>query len=374
MKRLLAAFIFFTRLPFGRIMAVPADCFKHVVPYWPIVGWLTGGILAGTLWLLAQVLPLQVAWIGAIVVRLLVTGCLHEDGLADFCDGFGGGTTRERTLAIMKDSHIGTYGVVGLIVYFLLWSQMIVFPLGILCAVAFCADVYSKWCVSHMVNLLPYARKEEESKAKILYADHTVSSTYYPNKKAIGIVFDEKKRKAIGLEYFLNEPSCMGDSIYYEVSDITSCEEEELETCATDGKINTQKIKQSCQASEEYMNMTDDGILKTYVPDGCSAAWCGAGQWYIPSIAELKQIYKNLRNINAALALNGIVGLLNTTCTTCWRYHNYYGWFPVFSSNVYHRQSNDEEYAAYYIYSFNSDGVSRQSSYGINKIVLAIQY
>ena len=155
-------------------MAVPADCFKHVVSYWPIVGWLTGGILAGTLWLLAQVLPLQVAWIGAIVVRLLVTGCLHEDGLADFCDGFGGGTTRERTLAIMKDSHIGTYGVVGLIVYFLLWSQMIVFPLGILCAVAFCADVYSKWCVSHMVNLLPYARKEEESKAKVLYSRMTL--------------------------------------------------------------------------------------------------------------------------------------------------------------------------------------------------------
>lgn len=174
MKRLLAAFIFFTRLPLGRIMAVPADCFKHVVPYWPIVGWLTGGILAGTLWLLAQVLPLQVAWIGAIVVRLLVTGCLHEDGLADFCDGFGGGTTRERTLAIMKDSHIGTYGVVGLIVYFLLWSQMIVFPLGILCAVAFCADVYSKWCVSHMVNLLPYAREEEESKAKVLYSRMTL--------------------------------------------------------------------------------------------------------------------------------------------------------------------------------------------------------
>lgn len=155
-------------------MAVPADCFKHVVPYWPIVGWLTGGILAGTLWLLAQVLPLQVAWIGAIVVRLWVTGCLHEDGLADFCDGFGGGTTRERTLAIMKDSHIGTYGVVGLIVYFLLWSQMIVFPLGILCAVAFCADVYSKWCVSHIVNLLPYARKEEESKAKVLYSRMTL--------------------------------------------------------------------------------------------------------------------------------------------------------------------------------------------------------
>ena len=174
MKRLLAAFIFFTRLPFWRIATVPSECFKHVVPYWPIVGWLTGGVLAGTLWLLAQVLPVQVAWIGAILVRLLVTGCLHEDGLADFCDGFGGGTTRERTLAIMKDSHIGTYGVVGLIIYFLLWSQMgTVIPLATLCAVAFCADVYGKWCVSHIVNLLPYDRKEEESKAKVTYSRMT---------------------------------------------------------------------------------------------------------------------------------------------------------------------------------------------------------
>ena len=175
MIRLLAAFIFFTRLPFWRIATVPAECFKHVVPYWPVAGWLTGGLLAGTLWLLAQVWPVQVAWMGAIVVRLLATGCLHEDGLADFCDGFGGGTTRERTLAIMKDSHIGTYGVVGLIVYFLLWARMgTLLPLPTLCAVAFCADVYAKWCASHIVNLLPYARKEEESKAKVTYSRMTL--------------------------------------------------------------------------------------------------------------------------------------------------------------------------------------------------------
>ena len=44
---ILAAFIFFTRLPFWRIREVPAECFKHVVPYWPLSGWLTGGIMAG---------------------------------------------------------------------------------------------------------------------------------------------------------------------------------------------------------------------------------------------------------------------------------------------------------------------------------------
>ena len=84
---ILAAFIFFTRLPFWKIREVPAECFKHVVPYWPLTGWLTGGIMAGTLWLTGQILPVSLAWIIAIIARLFVTGCLHEDGLADFLDG-----------------------------------------------------------------------------------------------------------------------------------------------------------------------------------------------------------------------------------------------------------------------------------------------
>ena len=86
---LLAAFIFFTRLPFWRLKEVPSECFKHVVPYWPWVGWLTGGLMAMVLGLGSQVMPLSLAWILAIVTRLLVTGALHEDGLADFFDGFG---------------------------------------------------------------------------------------------------------------------------------------------------------------------------------------------------------------------------------------------------------------------------------------------
>lgn len=169
MKNTLAAFIFFTRLPFWKIKEVPAECFKHVVPYWPLTGWLTGGIMAGTLWLAGQVLPASIAWIMAIIARLLVTGCLHEDGLADFLDGFGGGSTRERTLAIMKDSHIGSYGVIGLIFYFLLLLQMRNLPLNFLCILVFCGDCWSKFCASQLINYLPYARKEEDSKAKVVY-------------------------------------------------------------------------------------------------------------------------------------------------------------------------------------------------------------
>ena len=169
MKRLCAALIFFTRFPWGKIAQVSVDDFKHVVPYWPLVGWLTGGILAGTLWLAAQFLPIQVAWLVAIVVRLLCTGCLHEDGLSDFFDGFGGGGTRERILSIMKDSRVGTYGVVGLIGYFLLFTQMHLIPFSTLCVVAFCADAYTKAVVAQIINLLPYARTEAGSKAHVVY-------------------------------------------------------------------------------------------------------------------------------------------------------------------------------------------------------------
>ena len=135
MNNILAAFIMLTRLPFWKIKEVPAECFKHVVPYWPLVGWLTGGVMAAVLWLAGQIMPVSLAWILALIARLLVTGCLHEDGLADFLDGFGGGTTRERTLAILVLS----------------------------------GDCWSKFCASQIVNYLPYARKEEDSKSKTVY-------------------------------------------------------------------------------------------------------------------------------------------------------------------------------------------------------------
>ncbi|MCR5709112.1 MAG: adenosylcobinamide-GDP ribazoletransferase [Bacteroidales bacterium] len=173
--RLLAALIFFTRLPFWRIREVPGEYFKRVVPLWPFTGWLTGFITVLFFWLFSQVMPLTPAWILALCSRLLVTGCLHEDGLADFIDGFGGGTSRERTLAIMKDSHIGTYGVIGLIIYFAL---MIVLPSSLsrdtLCLVVLCGDCWAKCCAAQLINFLPYARTEETAKNKTVYSRMTL--------------------------------------------------------------------------------------------------------------------------------------------------------------------------------------------------------
>ncbi len=167
---ILAAFIFFTRFPFWRIKEVPAKHFKNVVSYWPLVGWLTGGSTALILWLAAMILPNHVAVIVAIVWRLFITGALHEDGLADFFDGFGGGTTRERILSIMKDAHMGSYGVLALIMYFLLlYSLLISILLPITACVIIAGDVWSKFIAAQLPNVLPYARKEEDSKAKTVY-------------------------------------------------------------------------------------------------------------------------------------------------------------------------------------------------------------
>ena len=165
-----AALIFFTRLPFWRIHQPPQASYKAVVEYWPLTGWLTGGVMAATLYFGSMVLPHAVAVIAAIVVRLLITGALHEDGLADFFDGFGGGGNRDRILAIMKDSHIGTYGVLGLIIYMLLLGTALYsLPVTVAALTILAADPFAKMVTSQLVNMLPYARREEDAKNKTVY-------------------------------------------------------------------------------------------------------------------------------------------------------------------------------------------------------------
>ena len=172
-----AALIFFTRLPFWRLYQPPQASYKTVVEYWPLAGWLTGGAMAATLYFGSMVLPHAVAVIAAIAVRLLITGALHEDGLADFLDGFGGGGDRERILAIMKDSHIGTYGVLGLIIYMLLLGTALYsMPVVVAALMILAADPFSKMVTSQLVSMLPYARREEEAKNKTVYRKPTLAA------------------------------------------------------------------------------------------------------------------------------------------------------------------------------------------------------
>lgn len=177
MNQILAAFIFFTRLPFWRIKEVPAECFKTVVNYWSLIGWLTGGSMALSYVLSSYLLPQPLPILIALIVRILLTGGLHEDGLADFFDGFGGGRNKAQTLAIMKDSFIGSYGVLSLILYYLLfYTLMQQIPSAILPSLLIAGDAWSKFSASQLINRLPYARKEEESKAKVIYNRMSIST------------------------------------------------------------------------------------------------------------------------------------------------------------------------------------------------------
>jgi adenosylcobinamide-GDP ribazoletransferase len=127
--------------------------------------------MAATLYVGSMYLPYIVAVLLAIVVRLLMTGALHEDGLADFLDGFGGGGhDRERILSIMKDSHIGTYGVLGLIIYeLLLVATLYSLPPTLAALTILAADPYAKMVTAQLITMMPYARKEEEAKNKTVY-------------------------------------------------------------------------------------------------------------------------------------------------------------------------------------------------------------
>lgn len=122
----------------------------------------------------SQLLPASTSVLAALGIRMLLTGALHEDGLADFCDGMGGGRDRAHTLSIMKDSHIGTYGVLGLIIYALgmysLLSSLSTHSPALVCPMLLIADVWSKSCAAMLTAQLPYARKEEEAKTRVVYA------------------------------------------------------------------------------------------------------------------------------------------------------------------------------------------------------------
>ena len=170
MKRLLAAITFFTRIPLYKWVNIPSDCFKKMVEWWPLAGWLTGGVMAAVYYFASMAFPQLIAIILALLARLVLTGALHEDGLADFCDGMGCGEEREKILAIMKDSHIGTFGVIGLIFYFmLLIASMGYIHSDYLPIMMIAADAGSKFFAAQTINFLPYARTVEEAKNKTIY-------------------------------------------------------------------------------------------------------------------------------------------------------------------------------------------------------------
>jgi adenosylcobinamide-GDP ribazoletransferase len=157
----LTAIMFYTRIPVPKNIVYSDDLLNKSTKYFSFIGWIVGGFGALVFYLSQFVLPISISMILSMVSTILLTGAFHEDGFADSCDAFGGGWTKEKILEIMKDSRIGTYGSVGLILilatkYFSLTSISVeLIPL-----VLIAGHALSRYTATGMIFFSKYSRED----------------------------------------------------------------------------------------------------------------------------------------------------------------------------------------------------------------------
>ncbi|NOS88597.1 MAG: adenosylcobinamide-GDP ribazoletransferase [Methylococcaceae bacterium] len=173
--RLQLALSFYTRLP--SVGVLDYTQLPQSAIYLPVVGWLVGGVSALAFYLAVQVWTAVTATVIALAVAILLTGGLHEDGFADVCDGFGGGWGKSQILAIMKDSHIGVYALLGLLVLMALkLSLLTALPIAAVPGVMLAAHSISRLQPLSLMHCYPYARTGD-SKASV--------AVYKPSRKEL---------------------------------------------------------------------------------------------------------------------------------------------------------------------------------------------
>ncbi len=181
LRHYLLSLQFFTRVPVtGRVadwVGFSPAMLRASAAHLPGVGWLVGGVVAVGSWLLLVLLPASpfaplVAAVLGTVASVLMTGAFHEDGLADVADGLGGTQSRERALEIMKDSRVGAFGAIA-VVLALLAKVSLLALLGslyglVLCVALFTGHVVSRFWPLLTIRLLPHVGDVAGSKSKPL--------------------------------------------------------------------------------------------------------------------------------------------------------------------------------------------------------------
>lgn len=163
------ALMFYTRIPCPAWVTHDPVYLNKATRYFPLMGWITGGISALVYWSASFVFHAPLAVLLAMITSIFVTGAFHEDGFADVCDGFGGGWTKERILDIMKDSRTGAYGTIGVVLILLLKYICLVsinsydIPLVLLAA-----HSSSRLFAVLLITLSNYVRENDDAKAKPL--------------------------------------------------------------------------------------------------------------------------------------------------------------------------------------------------------------
>lgn len=160
---------FFTRLPVPGWVGHSAEALNHSARYFPAVGLLVGGIGALVYWLALHLWPQPVAVLLSMAATIYATGAFHEDGLSDTVDGLGGGWEKARILDIMKDSRVGSYGVVAMVLAllgkFVLLSSL---DPAIVPFVLLAGHAVSRFCATLLLATMDYVRDDLLSKAKPL--------------------------------------------------------------------------------------------------------------------------------------------------------------------------------------------------------------
>jgi len=163
------AVMYFTRLPVPTWVDHSAGFLNHSTRYFPLVGILVGLITATSFVLFNFLFNPVIAVLLSTTVSALITGAFHEDGLADFFDGFGGGWTKEKILEIMKDSRIGTFGFMGLFLVIVLkvFALQAFDPYDVP-VLLISGHALSRFIAVTVIYTHTYVREDETAKAKPL--------------------------------------------------------------------------------------------------------------------------------------------------------------------------------------------------------------
>lgn len=167
------ALMFYTRIPCPKWVDHDPEFLNQSIRYFPLIGWIVGAISGLVFYLVGLYFSTPVAIVLSLTVSVLVTGAFHEDGFADTCDAFGGGWTKKKILEIMKDSRLGTYGVIGLLLLMTLKMTLIyefsrIVQYEFLTVMLFFIGVHSvsRFTASTFIFTHEYARDTADSKAK----------------------------------------------------------------------------------------------------------------------------------------------------------------------------------------------------------------
>jgi adenosylcobinamide-GDP ribazoletransferase len=161
------AFQFLTRIPMPSI-AFETDSLARAVKFFPLVGLAVGSGAVLLNKLLMFHLNHSLVALMVLIYLVLITGCMHEDGLADCADGFGGGSTKDQILTILKDSRIGSYGATALMLSLLArYLLLATLPVERFAAYVVSAHVLCRWSSLPLSYFLSPARELDGQGARI---------------------------------------------------------------------------------------------------------------------------------------------------------------------------------------------------------------